>query len=85
MGVYWTSVAPPLLLLLLSSQAAGSWVESPSSRADANAKLAGPAVKPPLYTVDLDEPASTRWNRIAAQYSVCGSSNPTLLGRVEVR
>jgi len=56
------------LLLHVQSAAPTSYLTSPTAQAAAAAKLSRPVLKPPLYTVDLDEPAATRWSHVAADY-----------------
>ena len=50
------------------ADASTPWPADPKAHAAAEAKKARPAVHPPVYTVDLDAPAATRWNHIAVRY-----------------
>ena len=56
------------MLLLALLPAAAAWVSSPEAEAAALEKRSLPSFTPPVYTLDLDEPASTRWNHIAKDY-----------------
>ena len=55
-------------LVAVAAPAATVWSESSAVEKAATARLAEPAFTPPLYTINLDEPAATRWNRVAEDY-----------------
>ena len=58
-----------LLAVVLSAAAASTpWTQDALVRARATAKQAQPSVHPPVYRLDLDQPASTRWDHIAKDY-----------------
>ena len=58
-----------LLIGTLAVVAAGTpWTLDASAASAAKERLARPALHPPVYRLDLDAPASTRWDHIAADY-----------------
>ena len=53
-----------LVLACCAATASASWLDN-SRAMNATGR---PALTPPVYTLDLDKPASTRWNHIAKDY-----------------
>ena len=44
------------------------WTDTPVAQELAATKLTQPIMKPPVYTVDMDAPAQTRWSHINKDY-----------------
>lgn len=45
------------------------WTDTPVAQELAATKLTQPIMKPPVYTVDMDAPAQTRWSHINKDYA----------------
>ena len=59
-----------LLASALFAEAAAPtpWTVQPAIQASTVKKLSMPSFKPPVFTVDMDEPAATRWANVTAHY-----------------
>lgn len=53
---------------------AAPWTQSASLRSATELRRSNDSFVPPVYTLDLDAPAATRWAHIAKDYTQCAAA-----------
>ena len=63
-----------LALTSIAFSYAAPWTQNADLRAASNFRRSNDSFVPPVYTLDLDAPAATRWAHIAKDYTQCAAA-----------